>query len=83
VRQQPIPVIYERVRIDTGFRADLIVEDKVIVLGLPIRKAAKTTKNLDKLRALPGRDTVGHRKGGLCDQTHPADARRTRAPQLR
>jgi hypothetical protein len=30
VRQQPIPVIYESVRIDTGFRADLIVEDKVI-----------------------------------------------------
>jgi GxxExxY protein len=30
-RQQPIPVVYENVRIDTGFRADLIVEDKVIV----------------------------------------------------
>jgi GxxExxY protein len=30
-RQQPIPVVYEAVRIDTGFRADLIVEDKVIV----------------------------------------------------
>jgi GxxExxY protein len=30
-RQQPIPVIYESVRIDTGYRADLIVEDKVIV----------------------------------------------------
>jgi GxxExxY protein len=30
-RQQPIPVVYETVRIDTGFRADLIVEDKVIV----------------------------------------------------
>ena len=31
VRQQPIPVVYEDVRIDTGFRADLIVDDKVIV----------------------------------------------------
>jgi GxxExxY protein len=31
VRQQAIPVIYEDVRIDMGFRADLIVEDKVIV----------------------------------------------------
>ena len=31
VRQQPIPVVYENVRIDTGFRADLIVEDQVIV----------------------------------------------------
>jgi len=31
VSQQPIPVVYENVRIDTGFRADLVVEDKVIV----------------------------------------------------
>jgi GxxExxY protein len=31
VRQQPIPVVYDTIRIDTGFRADLIVEDKVIV----------------------------------------------------
>jgi GxxExxY protein len=31
VRQQPIPVVYENVRIDTGFRADRVVEDKVIV----------------------------------------------------
>jgi GxxExxY protein len=31
VRQQDIPVIYDSVRIEIGFRADLIVEDKVIV----------------------------------------------------
>lgn len=31
VIQQPIPVIYESVRMETGFRADLVVEDKVIV----------------------------------------------------
>ena len=30
-RQQPIPGIYESVRIDAGFRAALIVADKVIV----------------------------------------------------
>lgn len=30
-RQQPIPVVYENLRIDTGFRADLVIEDKVIV----------------------------------------------------
>src|SRR6202051_1723015 len=30
-RQQPIPVIYDSLRLDIGFRADLIVEDKVIV----------------------------------------------------
>src|SRR6185295_3871804 len=31
VSQQPIPVIYGTIRIDIGFRADLIVEDRVIV----------------------------------------------------
>jgi len=31
VRQQAIPVVYDNVRIDTGFRADMIVDDKVIV----------------------------------------------------
>jgi GxxExxY protein len=31
VSQQAIPVVYEGIRIDTGFRADLVVEDKVIV----------------------------------------------------
>ena len=30
-RQQAIPVVYEAVRIDAGFHADLVVEDKVIV----------------------------------------------------
>lgn len=31
VRQQPVPVIYEDVRLDIGFYADMVVEDKVIV----------------------------------------------------
>jgi len=31
VSQQPIPVVYGAIRIDIGFRADLIVEDQVIV----------------------------------------------------
>jgi GxxExxY protein len=30
-RQQAIPVVYEALRIHTGFHADLIVEDAVIV----------------------------------------------------
>lgn len=29
--QKPIPVIYEGIKLEVGFRADLIVEDKVIV----------------------------------------------------
>ncbi len=31
VRQQSIPVVYERVRLEEGFRADIIVENKVII----------------------------------------------------
>ena len=31
VRQQAIPVVYENVHLEVGFRADLIVEGKVIV----------------------------------------------------
>ncbi len=31
VAQQPVPVIYEAVRIEDAFRADLIVQEKVIV----------------------------------------------------
>jgi GxxExxY protein len=30
-RQQGIPVIHENIKMDLGFRADLIVEDKVVV----------------------------------------------------
>ncbi|HEV2175736.1 MAG TPA: GxxExxY protein [Terriglobia bacterium] len=31
VRQQAVPVVYENVRLEVGFRADLIVEGKVII----------------------------------------------------
>jgi len=31
IRQQPIPVIWEGIKFDQGFRADIIVENKVIV----------------------------------------------------
>ena len=31
VRQQPIPIIYESVHLKEGFRADFIVENKVII----------------------------------------------------
>jgi GxxExxY protein len=30
-RQKPIPLIYEQVKLDCGYRADLVVERKVIV----------------------------------------------------
>ncbi len=31
VAEQEVPIIYENIRLDAGFRADIIVEDKVIV----------------------------------------------------
>src|ERR1700730_13735069 len=31
LRQQVVPIVYQGIRIEIGFRADLIVEDKVIV----------------------------------------------------
>ncbi|MUG96793.1 GxxExxY protein [Scytonema sp. UIC 10036] len=31
LKQQPIPVVYEDVKLEEGFRADLIIEGKVIV----------------------------------------------------
>ena len=31
VRQQPVPVVYDGIHLETGFRADLIVEDRVVV----------------------------------------------------
>ncbi len=31
VRQQAIPVVYESIRMDLGFRADLIIESKVVI----------------------------------------------------
>ncbi|MBW4677742.1 MAG: GxxExxY protein [Desmonostoc geniculatum HA4340-LM1] len=30
-REQPIPVVYEDIHLEVGFRADLIVENKVII----------------------------------------------------
>jgi GxxExxY protein len=44
VRQQPVPVVYDGVTFDEGFRADLIVENKVILelksveVTLPVHK---------------------------------------------
>lgn len=42
--QVPVPVIYESVRLDAGFRADLIVEDSVIVELKSLEKIAPVHK---------------------------------------
>jgi len=50
VSQQAIPVVYGTIRIDIGFRADLIVEDQVIVeiksveVLAPVHKKQRTAK---------------------------------------
>ena len=44
IRQQAIPVVYEGMKFDEGFRADLIVEDKVIVELKSIEKVAPVHK---------------------------------------
>jgi GxxExxY protein len=42
--QVPVPIVYESVRLDTGFRADLIVEDLVIVELKSLEKTAPVHK---------------------------------------
>jgi GxxExxY protein len=85
VRQQPIPVVYEQVRIDTGFRADLIVEDKVIVEiksveSLPpvhkkqlltyLRLADKRLGLLINFHVPPIKDAITRIVNGLEDDDH-------------
>lgn len=48
--EKEMPIIYENIRLDTGFRADLAVEDKVIVELKSVEQVApvhkKTTPHL-------------------------------------
>jgi len=43
-REVPIPIVWEDIRLDIGFRADLIVEDKVIVELKSVEKLAPVHK---------------------------------------
>jgi GxxExxY protein len=42
--QQPIPVVYEGTRFEMGFRADLVVEDRVIVEVKSVAEVAAVHK---------------------------------------
>lgn len=44
LRQVSIPVVYEEVRLDEGFRADLIVEEKLIVELKSLEELARVHK---------------------------------------
>jgi len=94
VRQQPIPVVYEQVRIDTGFRADLVVEDKVIVeiksvevLRPGPQKATPDLSPAGRQAAwlahqLPG-DTHQRRHNAHCQWTRRRFSRKVAKPQRR
>ena len=60
-RQIPIPVIYDSLRFDEGFRADVIVENKVI---LELKSVEKVT-NAHKKQLLTYLKLTGHKLGYL------------------
>jgi len=72
-RQKPVPVVYEGIRLEKGFRADFIVEDKVIIelksveVTAPVhRKQLLTYLRLaDKRLGLLINFTVGLIKDGI------------------
>ena len=43
-RQKPVPIVFDGMKFDEGFRADLIVEDKVIVELKSVEKIAPVHK---------------------------------------
>ena len=43
-RQAPVPIVFDGIKFDEGFRADLIVEDKVIVELKSVEKIAPVHK---------------------------------------
>jgi GxxExxY protein len=43
-RQKPVPVVYENIRLEEGFRADLLVSDKVIVELKSVEEVAPVHK---------------------------------------
>lgn len=55
-RQKPIPLFYKEVRMDCGYRADLIVERKVIV----------EIKSVDALNDIHRMQTITHLKLTTC-----------------
>jgi GxxExxY protein len=44
IRQAPVPLVYEEMSFDEGFRADLVVSDKVIVELKSVEKVAPVHK---------------------------------------
>src|SRR5947209_6961325 len=85
VSQQPIPVVYGTIRIDIGFRADLIVEDRVVVeiksvevvapvhkkqLLTNLRLAEKRLGLLINFNAVLIKDGISRIVNGLQEESH-------------
>ena len=59
VRQQPVPIVYQGTRIEIGFRADLIVEDLVIVEIQSVEVVAPVHKKATFDSSPAGRQAFG------------------------
>ena len=46
VEEQPIPVFWDNEKLEVGFRADLVVQDKVIVELKSVEKVTSTHKKI-------------------------------------
>ncbi len=46
IKEQPIPVIFEEVKMDCGYRADLIVEGKLLVEAKSIEAISEVHKSI-------------------------------------
>jgi GxxExxY protein len=57
--QHPIPVVYEGTRVEIGFRADLLVEDKVIVEIKSIAEVAPIHKKQLQTYLRPANKRLG------------------------
>src|SRR6266567_1745637 len=87
-RQQPIPVVYDEIRIDTGFRADLVVEDKVIVEVKSVANLAPVHKKqlltylrlADKRLGLLIKAGISRVVNGLEDDSHAKSPSRQDTP---
>jgi len=56
IKEQPIPVVFEEVRMECGYRADLIVENKLIV----------EAKSIDAVADIHIARTLTYRKFANC-----------------
>ncbi len=74
-RQAPVPLIYEEISFDEGFRADLVVQGKVIVELKSIEKVAPVHKK-QLLTYLP----PGQQPSGTADQFWGSTGSRTALP---